>query len=226
MIISIVLLPVAIIIFIVYLYWRFRYFFRDPIRNIPVGDSLVLSPADGTVVYVHPIEKETIPISIKNKNEIHLREMLRNTDYKNAPYQIVGIFMHPTSVHINRSPIKGIIKQIVYTQNKNLPMTKMWWKVLLKISPYEKGSPHVTENTRNVIEIVGRITTFVVQIADIYVSKIACYVKEGESVNSGQKIGAILIGSQVDLLLPINVNIRVKKGDSVKAGESIIGDIK
>ena len=216
------------VIILIYLYWRFYFFFRDPGRNIPEGDNIV-SPADGTIVYIRKVENNIVPISIKNKKEIKLDEILRfrNIDLK-FPYWIIGIFMHPTDVHVNRAPISGIVEKIIYTKGSNLPMTMMWLRVLLKRKPYEFYSPHVFINERNTICIKGDFPLCITQIADIYVNRIESWVNEGDEIRKGQKIGIIKMGSQVDFIFPCKPNIEIigKEGQRVKAGESIIATIK
>jgi phosphatidylserine decarboxylase len=211
----------------IYLYWRYWYFFRNPERIIPQGDNLV-SPADGTIVYIRKVENNTVPISIKNKTIIHLNEITKEHEGLSEPYNIVGIFMHPTSVHVNRSPIKGVIKKISYFKSKNFPMTLMWWRVLLKIKPYELHSNHILQNERNTFLILGKIPVWVVQIADIYVNKIDCWVKINQSVNKGERLGIIKMGSQVDMLFPSSAikEILVSEGEKVIAGETVLATLK
>lgn len=208
----------------IYIFWRFFWFFRNPERKIPDGNNIV-SPADGTVVYVKKVINGDVPISIKNKKEIKIEEILGNNliNTKN-PYFIIGIFMHPSSVHVNRAPISGTIKKISYTEGRNSPMTMMWWRVLLGKRPYELYSKHIITNERNVVLIDGNVKVAVVQIADIYVKKIECWVKENDIINKGQRIGMIKMGSQVDLIFPYDLkfNILVKEGEKVKAGETIL----
>jgi phosphatidylserine decarboxylase len=129
---------------------------------------------------------------------------------------------------VNRAPISGIVGMIKYSQSKNAPMTAMWWRVLLGMKPYELYSDHVLQNERNTILFKGKISVFIVQIADIFVNKIECWVKEGESVSKGQRVGMIKMGSQVDLLFPSDpvLDIVVKVGQKVKAGETIIASLK
>lgn len=219
-----VLIIFLIIVVGIYIFWRFFWFFRDPERKIPEGNNIV-SPADGTVVYVRKVVDGDVPILIKHKNEIKLHEIVGSKliDTKN-PYFVIGIFMHPTSVHVNRAPISGKIKTIKYTAGKNLPMTMMWWRVLFNKKPYELHSHHVFTNERNFVLIEGNINVAVVQIADIYVKKIVCWVKENDIINKGQRIGIIKMGSQVDLIFPYssNLEILVKEGTKVRAGETIL----
>ena len=211
-----------------YFFWRFFWFFRNPERNIPEGNNIV-SAADGTVEYVKKVIGGNVPISIKNKKEITLEEITKYFPINlKDPYYIVGVFMHPTSIHVNRAPIAGTIKKMVYTRGVNLPMTLMWWRVLLNMEPYEFYSKHILSNERNTTFIAGVLPLIVVQISDIYIKKIEPWIKESDTVNKGQRIGIIKMGSQVDIIFPVQVNVEIiaKKGDKVKAGESILAIIK
>lgn len=213
---------------LVFLLWRFFYFFRDPERTIPNGRNIV-SVADGTVVYIRNVNDQDVPISIKNKSVIKLHEILQiHRQYLfGGDKIIIGVFMHPTSVHVNRAPISGkIIEQKYISNKKNLPMTLMWWRVLLKLKPYEKFSTHILENERNIIHIVGDITISVIQIADVYVNKIVSFFEKGDFVKKGERIGVIKMGSQVDIILPADKNIKIliKEGEYVYAGSSIIAE--
>ncbi len=214
------------LIALVYLYWRFFFFFRDPNRAIPPGKNIV-SPADGTVVYIKKIEGAVLPISVKSKKEIRLEEILKYTPEPLESSYLIGIFMHPTSVHVNRAPISGTVQKVIYTPSKNEPMTAMWWRVLFGIKPYESYSSHIFRNERNTILIKGEIPVSVVQIADIYVNKIECWKKEGSTVEKGERFGMIKMGSQVDLFFPASriANIVIREGQKVLAGESIIATL-
>jgi len=214
---------IFLILFFLFLYWKFYFFFRNPERVIPDGDN-ILSSADGTVVYIRKVDSSSVPISIKGKKEIKLDEIVKVGPLKEFPYYIIGVFMHPTSVHINRSPIAGVVKKIIYTRGNNLPMTLMWWRVLLKKQPYELYSNHIIKNERNTTLIEGEIPLYVVQIGDIYVNKIESWIKENESVKKGQRIGIIKMGSQVDIIFPALPYIKIiaNEGQKVKAGESIL----
>jgi phosphatidylserine decarboxylase len=217
---------VLLIILIIYCYWRFFFFYRDPDRNVPSGNNIV-SPADGTIVYIKIIDNDVVPISIKKNRSIKLEEIFKCKINSLEKSYLVGIFMHPTNVHVNRAPISGKVEKITYTKSKNLPMTIMWWRVLLGMKPYEQYSNHVLQNERNTIFFQSNIPVFVVQIADIYVNKIECWVSEQQEIQKGQRIGMIKMGSQVDMLFPSkNVSeIVVKVGQKVKAGETIIACI-
>ena len=215
----------ALALIATFLYWRLVYFLRDPERTVPSGRNIV-SAADGTVVYVKQVQGDTVPIAIKKKREIKLQEIFA-LQPPTEPTYLIGIFMHPTSVHVNRAPISGTIEKIIYTQRKNVPMTLMWWRVLLRLRPYERYSDHVVQNERNTVLFRGSTFVFVVQIADIYVNKILCWVKEGDTVEKGSRFGMIKMGSQVDMLFPASAvaEIQVTVGQKVKAGETVIATL-
>ena len=205
-----------LILFFLFLYWKFYFFFRNPERIVPDGNNIV-SPADGTVVYIRKIDNSLVPMSIKGKKEIKLNEIIKVGPLKEFPYYIIGVFMHPTSVHINRAPIKGVIRKIVYTKSRNLPMTLMWWRVLSGKRPYELYSRHIIENERNTTLIEGEIPLYVVQIGDVYVNKIESWIKENESVEKGQRIGIIKMGSQVDIVFPASPYIKIIVNEGQKS---------
>lgn len=124
----------------------------------------------------------------------------------------VGIFMNIFSVHVNRAPCTGRVDYLEYVPGK-------------KIAAF---SPKASEiNERN---FVGLSTPFgpvmMVQIAGLVARRIVCRLKRGDVLEAGQRYGMIKLGSRVDLYMPGDTVIRVKPGENVKAGESLIGVIK
>ncbi len=118
----------------------------------------------------------------------------------------VTIFMRLRDVHVNRAPLPGTIKEIKYIKGIHRP-------AFLNTSQNEKN--HITIETMH-----GDVS--VVQIAGILARRIICYVKEGDEVEAGQRIGAILFGSKVEVTIPPEYKLIIKPGDRVKAGESVI----
>lgn len=220
------LIIIAVIILIllsIYMWWRFLYFFRDPERKIPEGKNIV-SPADGTIVYIKEIRKGQIPIAIKKGKEITLEEIVK---YPYPDFQegyIIGIFMSLLSVHVNRAPIEGMVEKIVYFESKNISMKNMFFNVLFKKKPFYKNCEHILQNERNTIIINGIFRVAVVQIADVVVDKIECWVEENQKVAKGEKIGMIKMGSQVDIIISkkCKINILVNEGDYVYAGQTLL----
>ena len=120
----------------------------------------------------------------------------------------VAVFMSPFDVHINRSPFEGVIRSVKHTPGK-------------KIAAYLEGSPEGREHVR--IELAGVINIALIQYAGVFARRIVPFVKECDEVRVGQRIGMIKFGSRVDVILPKNVEVKVKKGERVRAGETVIG---
>ena len=122
--------------------------------------------------------------------------------------------MNLFDVHVQRSPIEGTILSIKHVSGK--------FKNAVYGNKFENG----IENEKNEIIIknkrLGKIK--VIQIAGVLARRIECFVKENKKVNKGEKIGRIVMGSQVSLILPKKVKLIVTKGGKVKAGESIIAE--
>ncbi len=124
----------------------------------------------------------------------------------------VGIFMNIFSVHVNRMPCTGIVDYLEYKPGK-------------KIAAF---SPKASEiNERNYVGLStqwGRV--MMVQIAGLVARRIVCRLKRGDVLEAGQRYGMIKLGSRVDLYMPSETVIKVKLGENVKAGETLIGVIK
>jgi len=117
----------------------------------------------------------------------------------------IEIFMSPFDCHVNRSPVEGIVTRVVYHRGAKFPA-------------YKRG-----ENPeRNEIYISNEDGEFkVTQIAGFVARRIVCYVREGERVDKGQKIGIIKFGSRTVLEVPEGFKFTKKVGEKVKAGETI-----
>ena len=211
-------------------FWRFYYFFRDPKRNPPSG-KVIVAPADGYITYVKEVKSGSIPSPIKDGVAIPLHEwggFFKDEFNAGQSGVLIGIYMTPLSVHINRSPISGKIKRIlkIPAKGKNRSMVKMMMRLVFGMKPYEKGSDYLINNARNTIIVDGDLKLAVIQIADSYVKEVDCFVNEGDEVQTGDKIGMIRMGSQCDLFIPHSsaIKIRCKEGEKVYAGESILAD--
>lgn len=213
---------IAAALAVVLFHWRFFFFFRDPERETPAGRN-VISPADGRIVYIKKVKNNTVPISIKKSRRIPLAELTRVDDFKETDAYVIGIFMRPTDVHVNRAPITGQVTKVHYHKANNLPMTMMWLRSLLGLRPYEKHAHHILQNERNTVVFAGDITVAVVQIAELYVRRIVCAVRSGSRVGKGERYGMIRMGSQVDCVIPQEMmTVRVKVGERVRAGETVL----
>jgi len=184
-------------------------FYRDPERRIPSSSNIILCPADGIIRYIRFFGPDgTIEIE-KNKSQIPMKDFIHGFLSFQSGLQI-GIEMRICDVHVNRSPITGrIIKQ----EHQPGP-----FKSLRQLSG-------LLENERVVSLIQNeQCQCIMVQIASRLVRRIVSYQAEGESVQIGDRIGMIRLGSQVDVIIPILKNLRqhVKEGEFVKAGETVL----
>jgi phosphatidylserine decarboxylase len=211
-----------------YCYWRYIWFFRNPERIPPLEESIV-SPADGTVVYVTKVAPQQEVIMIKQGLPATLTEIVRED--LSSPKILIGIFMSPFSVHYNRAPLPGKIDFIRHhpAKVKNYCMAPMHWRTILKWLPLYENSRHIVHNERMVTKMKGRfkgenLPYYIVQIAGKSVNGIDSYFSPGEQISKGEVFGMIRIGSQVDLVVPFRpeMNIMVQPGDKVRAGESIL----
>ena len=182
-------------------------FYRDPERKIPEGNNIV-SPADGRIIKILKISSNKKNNKLKIKKGIIGKIETLTRDVAKDCY-LISIFMSPFDVHINRAPIWGKIKKIKYEKGR-----------FFNANNFEKS----LKNEKNEIIInnkkIGNIK--VIQIAGFLARKIKCFVRENQKINKGQKIGAIVLGSQVSLIIPIKADLSIKVGKKVKSGTSII----
>ena len=185
-------------------------FYRDPERTAPARDDVIVSPADGVVIYVRESTGGMLPVSDKHGNRYPLVELTK-TRLHSDDAVVIGIAMNFADVHVNRAPVEG---RVVFRRH----------------FPGRFGSLRkpemVFENERATTVIEGRgLQVAVVQIASRLVRQIALYLREGEEVTLGQRLGVIRLGSQVDVVVPARADLRIttRIGERVRAGESIIG---
>jgi len=181
-------------------------FYRDPERSIPFEKDIIISPADGKVISIDVVKDGEIPFTIKNGEIIYLPELKGSIE---GNFTMVSIFMGLLDVHVNRAPISGRVIDIIYIEGGHSPAF---------------GNV-ITENERNIIVIDGDTRAVTVQIAGTVARRIDCYVNEGQTLGRGDKIGRIKLGSQVVVIYPSSSLTRIKVGDNVKAGETIIAEI-
>jgi phosphatidylserine decarboxylase len=213
-----------------YGYWRYVWFWRNPPRSTPAGAGLV-SAADGVVVYVKKLAAAEDVIQVKQGLSARLSDIVRED--VTLPKLLIGVFMSPFDVHYNRAPLTGEIEFVRHYpgHGRNLHMGPMHWRILRGREPYFEDSAHIVQNERTVTKINGTLSgasaaCYVVQIAAKTVAGIDSYFKPGESIESGTILGMIRIGSQVDIVVPWReeMNVRVRPGDRVRAGETVLVD--
>ena len=184
-------------------------FNRDPDRIAPEDKSMILSPADGKVIYVKKIEEGRVPFSEKKGQKFPLNDFVQSDVLSGGGY-LIGIMMTYLDVHVNRAPIGGNIRLLKHIKG-------------LFISLKRKEAVIKNERVFTVINN-GQFKVGIVQIASRLVRKIVPYFSEGQEVQKGERIGVIRFGSQVDLILPNlrSLRIMVMPGTKVKAGISIV----
>jgi phosphatidylserine decarboxylase len=223
-----VLATLGFLISSAYWYWRYIWFFRNPPRHPPEGES-VLSPADGTVVYVKVLLPGERVISIKQGVKASVNDIVRA--HLAAPKVLIGIFMSPFNIHYNRAPISGKVEYIRHhpSVGQNRHMGRMHLCTLMKRAPYYHRCTHIVKNERTVTRIDGccqgrELSCYVVQIGARMVHGIDSYVQVGERIERGSIFGMIRIGSQVDLVVPWvkGMTIQVRAGQRVRAGETAL----
>jgi phosphatidylserine decarboxylase len=171
-------------------------FFRDPVRTTPVGEGLIVAPADGLVTMITNVAPPAELVA----------EGLIDPD----PVVRVSIFMSVFDVHINRTPITGTISRMVYIKGKFLN------------ADLDKASE---ENERQHILVLGDDGAKVAftQIAGLVARRIVPFVKAGDRVVAGQRVGLIRFGSRVDVYLPAGTSSQVLLGQRTIAGETVLG---
>lgn len=129
--------------------------------------------------------------------------------FEGRPVRRVSIFMSPLDVHVNRSPIAGTIKAVSYR------------KGAFHLASQARAS---VENEQNLFSVEGEQGAVVVkQIAGVLARRIVFWKRPGDVLARGERVGLIKFGSRVDVLVDLGVELRVKVGDHVRAGSSILG---
>jgi phosphatidylserine decarboxylase len=173
-------------------------FFRDPIRTTPRGEKLIVAPADGLI---------TMIVNVPPPPELRGPEGLADGDYTR-----ISIFMSVFDVHINRTPITGRVKRIVYVPGKFVN------------ADLDKASED-NERQHFMVEGSDGLRIGFTQIAGLVARRILSFVKEGDVVEAGQRVGLIRFGSRVDVYLPTGTAPRVLLGQRSIAGETILGEV-
>ncbi len=178
-------------------------FFRDPERVVPQDEKAIVSPADGLVslISVVPPPPELVGEDATGAPGLGAEPVTR-----------ISIFMSVFDVHINRSPIAGQISRIVYIPGKFLN------------ADLDKASE---ENERQHLLVSRSDGTQIgfTQIAGLVARRIVPFVKQGDIVAAGQRIGLIRFGSRVDVYLPAGTAPQVILGQKIVAGETVLARI-
>jgi phosphatidylserine decarboxylase len=164
----------------------FLWFFRDPERQIPAEPGVIVSPGDGKVTDVSVIE------------------------FGGTPHTRISIFLNVFNVHVNRSPISGVLTDVEYRRGK---------------FRNAMGAISAEENEQNIATVIGDDGQKVIfkQIAGLLARRIVFTKKNGDRVKRGERVGLIKFGSRVDVIFAANASVSIKVGDSVKGGSSALG---
>lgn len=139
-------------------------------------------------------------------------EEINDTAYFNGKVLQISIFMSPLNVHVNRNPISGTVKTARYLPGK----------FLMAFNPKSSTDNEMTY----VVTDNGRFEVGYKQIAGFLARRICMYIKDGDKVEQGGEFGFIKFGSRIDLLLPTNADVKVKLGDVVFGGRTVIAEVK
>lgn len=165
-------------------------FFRDPERNNTAPNKAVLTPADGRILKIQHIDDNNNPLG--------------------EPAIMVGIFMSILNVHVNRIPVRGIIKDITYRPGKFLSAN-------LDKASEQNESNRITLQTSDSRKVV------LIQIAGLIARRIVCWAKNGDLMEPGQRFGLIRFGSRLEVYLPYDTQITAQLRQKVIGGKTIIG---
>jgi phosphatidylserine decarboxylase len=175
-------------------------FFRDPERVTPRDDSMIVAPADGLV---------TLICTVIPPREMTADDGTGLPGLTEAPVTRVSIFMSVFDVHVNRTPIGGTIRRVVYIPGKFLN------------ADLDKASEE-NERQHFVVERGDGVRVGFTQIAGLVARRIVPFVKAGDIVAGGQRVGLIRFGSRVDVYLPAGTEPRVLMGQRIVAGETVL----
>jgi phosphatidylserine decarboxylase len=169
------------------------FFFRDPRRVTPEGIDIVVSPADGVI------------------QAITLRRPPAELEMGDAPRTCISVFLNIFDVHVNRTPVPGVITRLSYRPGKFLN------------AALDKASED-NERQSYRIETADGDVYGLVQIAGLVARRIVCFVDEGDHLYSGERVGLIRFGSRCDVYLPEGVTPLVAPGQRAVGGETVFAD--
>lgn len=175
-------------------------FFRDPERVTPHDDTIIIAPADGLITLIQKVPPP---------RELSADDGAGTPALGTAPVTRVSIFMSVFDVHINRAPIGGTVRRVVYIPGRFLN------------ADLDKASEE-NERQHFLIERGDGLRIGFTQIAGLIARRIVPFVKPGDMVAAGQRIGLIRFGSRVDVFLPEGTEPAVLVGQRVVAGETVL----
>jgi phosphatidylserine decarboxylase len=178
-------------------------FFRDPERVVPQERDLIVAPADGLVTLI-----ELVPPPL----ELQVADADGSSGLSAEPVTRISIFMSVFDVHINRAPIAGTVKRVIYIPGR-------FMNADLDKASEENERQHVLIERADGVEIAFT------QIAGLVARRIVPFIKPGDIVAAGQRVGLIRFGSRVDVYLPRGTDSKVLLGQKVIGGETVLAEI-
>jgi phosphatidylserine decarboxylase len=178
-------------------------FFRDPERVVPQGRDLIVAPADGLVTLIGQVAPPP---------ELQVADADGTPGLSPEPLTRISIFMSVFDVHINRAPIGGAVKRVVYIPGKFVN------------ADLDKASDE-NERQQVLIERADGVQVAFTQIAGLVARRIVPFIKVGDVVAAGQRVGLIRFGSRVDVYLPKGTDSKVLLGQKVIGGETVLAEI-
>ena len=162
----------------------FMWFFRDPERRIPAIQGAIVSPADGKVTDISVLQVD---------GEARTR---------------ISIFLSVFNVHVNRSPVSGVIEEVRYQKGK---------------FGNAMGAISAEANEQNIVTMRGDAGVVVFkQIAGLLARRIVFNKKVGDRLERGERVGLIKFGSRTDVIFPANAEMKVRVGENVKGGSTVL----
>ena len=168
----------------------FTFFFRDPERVIPTAPDIVVSPADGRVVFAGPAEPHVAPT---------------------GRWEQVSVFLSPLDVHVNRVPVGGTVTKVEHKPGRFLPA-------------YRRDAAGQNERCETWVEHEGELVVFR-QVVGVLARRVVCRLTPGTTVGTGQRFGIMKFGSRMDVFLPAGASLRVRVGDVVRGGETVLATL-
>jgi len=183
------------------------YFNRQPERQIPAGRTIV-SPASGKIISIQKIEEPDI--SFFKKDILNTL----SSNYLEPPYKVIIIQLDLFDVHVQRSPIVGTVLDQRYFsgQFKNAVF-----------GPNKNELVNVNEKMLTVIR-GSDFSVGVVQVAGSIARRIKSFVRLDQQLQAGELLGRITLGSQVVLILPVDLNLQVSEGQKIIDGVTIMAE--
>jgi phosphatidylserine decarboxylase len=178
-------------------------FFRDPQRVTPQDDRAIIAPADGLITLIQQVPPP---------RELQVDDGSGSAGLGSEPVTRISIFMSVFDVHINRAPIGGTVRRVVYIPGKFMN------------ADLDKASEE-NERQHILIDRADGLAIGFTQIAGLVARRIIPFVKPGDILAAGQRVGLIRFGSRVDVYLPAGTEPKVLMGQKTIAGETVLAEV-